>query len=174
MPASLNAETLLAYNLEETARWKIWFLAHPEALAAKCDIARVDTLGGLLYHICWVEKLYACRLLDQPIPALNPPTEPKVEDLFALSESASPMFHQFIASATPETMASRLTWQSRFAGEGEFSFTRTKVLFHALTHSMRHWAQVPPILRAAGFDTNIPKADGKPWMHDFLFTGAME
>ncbi len=174
MPATLNLESLLAYNEEETVRWKEWFLAHPEALAAKCDIARETTLGGLLHHLCWVEKLYGCRLLDQPIPPLNPPTEPKVEDLFALSESASLMFRQFIASATPEIMGARLTWQSRFSGEGEFRFTRTKVLFHALTHSMRHWAQVPPILRAAGFDTNIPKEDGKTWMHDFLFTSAME
>ena len=172
MPPSLDAAVLLAYHEEETARWKEWFLAHPEALAAKCDIARVDTLGGLLYHIFWVEQMYACRLHDQPIPELNPPADAKVEDLFALGEGAYPMIRDFIASATPETLAEVIIWQSRFAGE--LSFSKGKILLHAIIHGIRHWAQVPPILRAAGFDTNIPKADGKPWMHDFLFTGAME
>lgn len=172
MPAALDAAILLAYVEEETARWKQWFAAHPEALAAPCDIARVETLGKLLYHTMWVEKMYACRLLNLPIPELNQDAEHTVASLFAMSEEAAPLFRQFLDSATAESMAEILTWQSRFSGELKFS--RNKILFHALLHSIRHWAQVPPVLRAAGFDTVIKDANGKTWMHDFIFSGVME
>jgi len=172
MSATINAEVLLAYHEAETAQWKQWFLAHPEALAAKCDIARCETLGALLHHIFFVENMYACRLLDQPIPDPKAPDAPTVEQLFALGEAAFPMLRQFMATATPEVLASTITWQSRFAGE--LTFSRGKILTHALLHSIRHWAQVPPILRAAGFDTVVKDANGKPWMHDFIFSSVMQ
>ena len=53
--ANLSAEILLGYHEAETAAWKQWFLAHPEALAAKTDIAKTETLGALFYHLFFVE-----------------------------------------------------------------------------------------------------------------------
>ncbi len=172
MTALLSAETLLAYHEAETAQWKQWFLAHPEALAAKCDIARSETLGALLHHVFWVEEMYAARLTGGTFSDPTPPASPTVAGLFAIGEAASPLFHQFVANSSAESLAEIMTWQSRFYGEAKFS--RGKVFLHAVLHSIRHWAQVPPILRAAGFDTVVKDANGKPWMHDFLFSGVME
>jgi uncharacterized damage-inducible protein DinB len=44
--------------------------------------------------------------------------------------------------------------------------SRRKLLAQALTHSMRHWAQIATFLRQQGLK--------QEWNHDFLLSNAME
>ena len=54
---------LLAYNEEETRRWKEWFAQNPTALELPLDIADASNVRGLLLHIFLVEVHFAHIIL---------------------------------------------------------------------------------------------------------------
>jgi|SRR5581483_4141772 len=159
---------LLDYNAEETQRWQQWFSAHPSALDLRIDIADAGTVRRLLVHIFSVEMHYAeavngtggdLSALQKRIETFSPAD---VRSLFALSEEATAKFREFCARATPEDYSKPLEFGSRI----KVTATRRKLITQALTHSMRHWAQLATALRQQGL-----KSD---WVHDFLLSKAME
>jgi uncharacterized damage-inducible protein DinB len=168
MMDGVRFDELLDYNAEETRRWEQWFSAHPAALDLRIDIADAGTVRRLLAHIFSVEMHYAeavnetagdLSALQKRIEAFSPGDIPA---LFALSHEATAKFREFCSRATGEDYSKPLEFGSRI----KVTATKRKLITQALTHSMRHWAQLATALRQQGL-----KSD---WVHDFLLSKAME
>jgi uncharacterized damage-inducible protein DinB len=159
---------LLDYTAGETAHWKKWFAANPSALDIPVDIANAGTVRRLVVHIFFVELHYADALLGSPIDfqTLQKKIEGSrldtVDSLFALSEEAAGKYREFFSKASPEDYSKSVEFGTRI----KLKPTKRKLITQALTHSMRHWAQLATALRQQGFKTG--------WVHDFLLSKAME
>ena len=78
-----------------------------------------------------------------------------------MEEKATRRFREFFAKATPEDWK-----QSVELGRINLKASKRKLVAQALTHSMRHWAQIATFLRQSGFK--------QEWTHDLLLSKAME
>jgi uncharacterized damage-inducible protein DinB len=158
---------LLDYSDEETRRWKQWFANHPAALDMTVDVADAGTVRKLLMHIFLVERHFAQAVSGGPTSsdelrkaaASEPPTD--LNEIFRISEDASQKYREYLAHATPADLATVLNLSSRMELKG----SKRKLITQALTHSMRHWAQLATFFRQQGL-----KQD---WIHDFLLSKAM-
>lgn len=167
MNDGIRFSELLDYTAEETAHWKNWFAANPSALDLPVDIAEAGTVRRLVVHIFFVELHFAKALLG-PIDfqilqkeILSSPLD-TVDSVFALSEEAAGKYREFFSKATPEDYSKSVEFGTRM----KLKPTKRKMITQALTHSMRHWAQLATALRQQGFKTD--------WVHDFLLSKAME
>jgi uncharacterized damage-inducible protein DinB len=159
---------LLEYGDEETRRWKSWFAQNPAALDLPVDVAGAGTVRELLTHIFLVERHFASAVTEgaasfeqsRKDAEKQPPAE--LDEIFGISEEASQKYREFLASATPEDLATVLN----LSGRMELKASKRKMIVQALTHSIRHWAQLATSLRQQGM-----KQD---WIHDFLMSKAME
>lgn len=165
--SGLSFEQLVGYRDQETARWKKFFEQKPEALKVKTDIARQSDAAGLVYHIFSVERLHTERLLEVPISPIEitrPESFASLESLYALEREAREKIGQFLTKASDAELDKIMTIQTRSAGT--LTTSKRKLFGHLLLHGVRHWAQLAPIVRQAGFPQD--------WLHDFLFTEAMK
>ena len=168
MNDGIRFSELLEYNAEETGRWKNWFAAHPSALDLTIDIAEAGTVRRLLGHIFLVELHYSEAVLGNAtdFAALQKKIDglraDDIDGLFALSDEAARNFHHFLSNAT----AADYETVQEFGRRVKVKASKRKLITQALTHSMRHWAQLATGLRQQGM-----KAD---WVHDFLLSRAME
>ena len=168
MMHGIRLTELLDYADEETRRWKCWFAQNPAALDLPVDVAGAGTVRKLLMHIFHVERHFASAVTGGPASfeqsrkdaEKEPPAE--LDEIFRISEEASEKYREFLARATPEDLATVLNLSSRM----ELKASKRKVIVQALTHSMRHWAQLATSLRQQGM-----KQD---WIHDFLMSNAVE
>ena len=158
MSAGIHFEELLAYTEEESLRWKQFFRAYPQALDLPLDIA--GSVRELVKHIFAVELFFADLATGKKADP-NQATATTLDEIFALGEKAASVYRDFFLRATPEQWAEKLEL-SRIGVRA----SRRKMVVQALTHSMRHWAQIATFLRQQGF-----KQD---WHHDFLLSTAME
>jgi uncharacterized damage-inducible protein DinB len=168
MNDGIRFSELLDYTAEETAHWKTWFAANPSALDLPIDIADAGTVRRLLVHIFFVELHFADVLIGSPVDfqTLQKKIESSrldtVDCLFALSEEAAGKYREFFSKATAEDYGKAVEFGTRM----KLKPTKRKMITQALTHSMRHWAQLATALRQQGFKTD--------WVHDFLLSKAME
>ena len=160
---------LLDYNAEETQHWKQWFATNPAAADLPVDIAGAGTIRHLLLHIFFVELHFANAVLGlapADFQALRSQIEKSksksVEELFAISEEATQKYREYFAKATPQDLATAVDLGSRL----NIKPSKRKLVTQALTHSIRHWAQLSTFFRQQGL-----KQD---WIHDFLMSKAME
>ena len=163
----LPFDHLLAYRDQETARWAALFEKRPEALSVACDIAGTKDVAGLVYHIFAVERLHTERLLEVPTSPIEMGRPAEFDNWPALSrleKEARGKIAQFQAKASDAELDKMMTIQTRSAGA--VTMSKRKLYGHLLIHGARHWAQLAPLLRQAGF-----KQD---WLHDFLFTEAVK
>lgn len=161
----ISFQDLLAANEEEAHRWRLYFGKQPaEVLAIRTDIAKAESVRGLLLHIFAVELRYAERLLDLPITAYEELQTDPVDALFGVGDRARELYRKFIAQATAADYVMVQEFPTRSAGVLKAS--KRKMLLHALLHSVRHWAQLAVLLREHGHATD--------WQHDFLMSSVME
>jgi uncharacterized damage-inducible protein DinB len=159
---------LLDYSDEETRRWKQWFAQNPAALDMPVDVAGAGSVRKLLVHIFLVERHFANAISNgtasfeqlRKDAAGESPTD--FDAIFRINEEASQKYREYLARATPEDLATVLNLSSRMELKG----SKRKLITQALTHSMRHGAQLATFLRQKGL-----KQD---WIHDFLMTKVME
>jgi len=156
--AGILFEEFLAYTEEENQRWKQFFLTHPQALDLPLDIA--GTVRELVQHIFAVDLFFASLVTRQSADPNQAPAR-TLKEMFAAGEKAASMYRGFFVQATPEQWEERIEL-SRIG----LKASRRKMVAQALTHSVRHWAQIATFLRQQGF-----KQD---WNHDFLLSKAME
>jgi len=155
----IRFEELLDYSVEENRRWQQFFARHPEALDLPLDIA--GSVRQLVLHIFAVELYFANAIsgLEKEDPDQFPIET--VEETFAVREKATGRFREFFAKATDED------WQQTVElGRINLKASKRKLVAQALTHSMRHWAQIATFLRQSGFK--------QEWNHDLLLSKAME
>jgi uncharacterized damage-inducible protein DinB len=150
---------LLDYTEEETRRWKQFFARHPDALELPLDIA--GDVRQLVIHIFAVELYFANAVLG--MEKVDPDQLPKdsLDEIFAISQRAAQRFREFFARAEAEAWS-----QTVELDRINMRASKRKLVTQALTHSMRHWAQISTYLRQQGLK--------QEWTHDFLLSKAMD
>jgi uncharacterized damage-inducible protein DinB len=164
--AEPTLSALLAWNRAETRRWHAWFAAHPAALEVSMGPgagAGTASVRKAIHHTFAVDLRYGQRLVGLPVSAFEHIEAGDLDALFALAERAHGLLDGWLARATDAELERVHTFTTLSAGER--TATGRKILVHACTHHVRHWAQIATVLRANGC-----KSD---WPHDFLLTDAM-
>jgi uncharacterized damage-inducible protein DinB len=162
MTAGIHFTELLDYTVEETQRWKEWFTKNPSALDLPIDIADAGSVRRLVKHIFFVELHFSNLLLGIPPADFESLPAGSVGELFRISEEANDRFQKFLATVRDEDWETNVDLGARIS----FKPSKRKCMAQALTHSIRHWAQLSTFLRQQGL-----KQD---WNHDFLLSKAME
>lgn len=155
---------LLAWNRAETRRWHTWFSARPAMLLdLPFGEGRIATIRGLIHHTFVVDLRYAQRLAGLPVTAYESLDEHDLDGLFALAERAHGLLAGWLEHATPAELDREHTFQTLSAGT--LTASARKIVIHACTHHVRHWAQIASALRSQGHRSD--------WPHDFLMSDAL-
>jgi uncharacterized damage-inducible protein DinB len=153
---TLSAHELIAWNQKTAAGWQRLLTAHPELFTKSCDIAGTRTVAELLQHIVAVELRYAERLADLPVSDYANIPFDSVDSLFATHNRSMAIFQQLLDSDID--WIAPLEFTTRTMGEARSN--RKTILFHALMHGIRHYAQLATLARQCGV-----KPD---WAMDYL------
>ncbi len=164
MAPTIPLDALIAWADEEARNWQDFFRTHPQALDLKTDIAHTDSVRGLLAHIAGVEYVYTERIRGIARSNYDELRQRANADPFALGDEARRWFREFLASGDDAALDTIMTFGTLTVGQ--FSATRSKMLAHAMLHSIRHWAQLATFIRQQG----LPE----PGKHDFLYTAGMK
>jgi uncharacterized damage-inducible protein DinB len=152
----LTAQDLIAWIEKTSMGWRQLFSNHPELLAMPCDIMGVKTVGELLQHIVAVELRYSERLADLPVSDYANIPFDSVESIYATHNRAIMILQQLLASDIDWNAS--IEYATRSLGRARSA--RKTILFHALLHSIRHYAQLATLARQHGV-----KPD---WSMDYL------
>jgi uncharacterized damage-inducible protein DinB len=153
----LTAGEILDWLEKTSANWRALIEAHPEILSMPCDVVGSSTAGGLLQHIVAVELRYAERLARLPETDYSAVAFDSAAAIYATHERAVALFREQIDSDVDWN--ERLEFVTRSMGTMRSS--RKAVLFHAMLHGIRHYAQLATLVRQHGI-----KPD---WQMDYLF-----
>jgi uncharacterized damage-inducible protein DinB len=159
MNGGIQFDEFLDYTQEENRRWKEFFVRHPEALNLPLDIA--GSVRELVRHIFAVELYFANQITGTGKSDPDELPSATLDEIFAISERAGRVYREFFLQATPEQWAEQVE-----LGRINLKASKRKLVAQALTHSMRHWAQISTFLRQQGLK--------QEWNHDFLLTKAMQ
>ena len=158
MPA-LTAEEVLAWNVKTAKAWRTLIEAHPEILALPCDVYGVSTVGQLLQHIVAVETRFAQRLAGVPETGYDAIPYASAAEVFGAHDAAMDAYRAELARDID--WDSKMEFATISMGRGRAS--RKTLFFHAILHSIRHYAQLATLVRQHGF---------KPGFHmDYMLMG---
>jgi uncharacterized damage-inducible protein DinB len=144
--AALTASELIAW-LETTSNgWRQLLTANPELFTASCDIMGVESVDQLVQHIVAVELRYAERLSDLPATDYANIPFDSVESLYAIHDRAIAVYKELLASGIDWNAHIEFTTRAM----GPARSTRKTVLFHAILHGIRHYAQLATLARKQG------------------------
>lgn len=155
----LTAEEVLRWNESTSAAWRTLLDERPELLTLSCDIAKTSIVAQLLQHIVAVELRYAERLAGVPETDYEQIPYDTVEKIYATHDRAVQLFRQALASDLDWDKVIEFTTRSR----GAVKASLKTILFHALLHSQRHYAQLGTLMRQHGHAVERPA--------DYLFMG---
>jgi uncharacterized damage-inducible protein DinB len=157
---SLSAEEILAWNEKTATGWRKLLAGHPEFLTQPCDIAGTKSVAELLQHIVAAQLRYAERLAGLPISDYTSIPFDSVESIYATHDRAAAIFRQLLTSDVDWNEPIDFVTRSM----GTLHSDRKTILFHALLHGIRHYAQLASLVRQCGV-----KPD---WPMDYLFMHA--
>jgi uncharacterized damage-inducible protein DinB len=148
----LSVDDLLAYSDWDRRQWQEWFLTQgPAALAVDLgpnNNGRIRNVGELARHIFSAEKRYVERALQVPLSDTSTVPADDVQALFAFGFESRRALRELLASfPTAEWDAPR---EMSF-GPHTRTVTSRQMILQAITHELRHWAQVASFLRQAGY-----------------------
>lgn len=154
MSVAVEMEELLVWNDEASNFLRTHLEKNPALLELPCGIGGAATVQDLVRHIWGAELRWAERLSGVPeTPREAVPAGP-LEALFELHLKAGPLYRRVLAN--PEE-----NWEAPYMLDVPWlpadkrTFSRRKVLGHALFHGQRHWAQLATLVRAAGFPSEF-------------------
>ena len=153
----LTAEEVLAWNEKTAQNWRQLLTNHSELLTKPCDVAGTKTVAELLQHIVAVQLRYAERLADLPISDYATIPFDSVESIYATHDRAVVIFHRLLSSDID--WAESLEFPTRTIGQ--LRSNRKTILFHALLHGIRHYAQLASLVRQCAVQPD--------WPMDYLF-----
>lgn len=154
-------DQLLEYTGGETARWREWLTAHPDALDVPFAEGRLATVGGVILHVFAAELRYAERLLGRDrVTSYEELEASSVDELFAIGDRARGLLREYLDGMTEEDARVVLTFQTLTAGT--LTASKHKIASNVFLHGIRHWAQIASVLRAAGYRDQ--------WGHDMLLS----
>jgi uncharacterized damage-inducible protein DinB len=148
----LTAEEILAWNEKTAQGWRQLLTNHPELLTQPCDIAGTKTVAELLQHIVAAQLRYAERLAGLPISDYESVQFDSVDSIYATHDRAIAIFQQLVISDINWDEQLEFTTRSR----GSLRSNRKTILFHALLHGIRHYAQLATLVRHCGVQPDQP------------------
>jgi uncharacterized damage-inducible protein DinB len=155
---SLTAEEALTWNDNNAGKWRRLLSRHSHALSLPCDIRGSSTVADLLQHIVAAELRYAERLHGEPATEYEDIPKVSVNDIFDIHDLAFAKYRYLLQDDSYD-------WHTEIeftTKDGLLIATRKVILFHAMLHSIRHYAQLATLLRHAGVSVD--------WQQDYLFT----
>jgi uncharacterized damage-inducible protein DinB len=158
---ALTAEELLAWNDTTAQRWFTFLADHPAVLDLPCDIHDASTVRLFLQHIVAAQLRHAERLAGLPISDYDSVPCATVDDLRTAHNRALELLRSTLADPKVD-WSSTLEFTTLTAGRRRSA--RRTLLFHALLHGIRHYAQLATLTRQAGHPANLPA--------DYLFMDA--
>ncbi len=155
----LTAQDALKWFETTSTNWRKLLTANPDILAISCDIAGAVTVAQVLQHIVAVELRWAQRIVRLPETDFDQVPFGSVDAIYATHDRALDIFHQ--------SLAADLDWDQIIdfitRTYGPASASRKTIFFHAMFHSIRHYAQLGTLIRQQGYKTD--------WPTDYLFMG---
>jgi len=156
----LTADEMLAWLEMTSTKWRALIEEHPEILEIPCDVMGVGTVARLLQHIVAVELRFGEQLSGLPATEYAAIPFDSAAAIYATHERAMRLLGTLLAGDGD--------WDARFEfvtrSMGTMRSSRKTVLFHALLHGMRHYAQLATLVRQHGI---------KPgWQMDYLMMDA--
>jgi len=149
---ALSAEEVLAWNDRTAQTMRELIEAHPEILALPCDVYGVATVGQLLQHIAAVETRYAQRLAGVTETGYDAIPYGTAAEVFGAHDAA-------IAGFRAE-LAKDIDWDSVMEFQtltmGRARASRKTIFYHAILHSIRHYAQLATLVRQHGYRPGVP------------------
>jgi uncharacterized damage-inducible protein DinB len=161
MDDGIRFSDLLAYTDAEHAKWRQFFVLHPQALDLPCDVAGSGTIRELVFHIFAVNLNFAHMLLDLQRPDFKALPHATLEELFAIDEEATRKLRSFLQKARPEDWSAQAT-----LGFIKKDVSKRKMMTQAMLHGVHHRAQLATALRQQNL-----KQD---WIHDFVLSDVMD
>lgn len=157
---------LLDYTEWERSQWEDWFHAQgPETLAISLGPNtddRIGTVGALVRHIFAAEQRCVDRIREVPISEPGEVSADEVDALFDFGRLTRQHLRQLLADVTAS--AWEMPREIRLANRTLSVMPKT-IFVHAVTHEIRHWAQIAAFARMNG---------RSPGRHDFLLSGVFE
>ena len=157
---------LLAYTEWDRGQWHAWFREQgPAALAVELSAnadGRFRNVGELVRHIFSAEQRYVERVRGVPLTDTSVIPADDVEALFDFGRRSRQGLRELVAGFPDDR------WdvpQDIQMGKWSRTVTPRTMIVQAVTHEIRHWAQIATLLRIAGRKTG---------MHDFLVSGVFE
>ena len=148
----LTADEMMAWLDKTSENWRALIEEHPEILAMPCDVMGVGTVARLLHHIVAVELRYAEQFSGLPPTEYAAIPGGSAEAIFATHERAMTMLRELLAADGD--------WDAKFdfvtRSMGPMRSTRKTVLFHAMLHGIRHYAQLATLVRQHGIKPGWP------------------
>ncbi|HEY6219402.1 MAG TPA: DinB family protein [Gemmatimonadaceae bacterium] len=150
MTIAFDFNDLLAYTDWEREQWYAWFREQGADVLAR-DLGpnttgRIQTIGELIRHIFSAEKRYCERARKETLSDTSTIPADDVEALFAFGNESRRCMRELLAGFddwhTPREMV---------IGPNTRLFNSRKMILQAVTHEIRHWAQIATILRQAGY-----------------------
>lgn len=161
---AVTFEELLADFNETAARWQAFFAAHPQAADAPTDIAHSTRVSDLVWHAYAVACRHSQRLLGEAPTNFEAAYPQKgLDSAWKLRADASENLRCFLAQTSEEDVNRIFTYKSSTGGEVLASYR--KLCLHLFVHTIRHLAQVGPIVRQNGFTP--------AWEQDIFFSSAI-
>jgi uncharacterized damage-inducible protein DinB len=152
MTTAITMEEMLSWSDEVTCKWLQFFGENPAVLELPCGIYGTANILGLVKHIVVVELRHSQRLAGLPVSSYDDVHGDNLEILANLHKETVAHFKRLLADPTQD-WAEVLEFKTLTAGTLRSS--RRKLLGHTLMHSIRHWAQIATLTRAAGFHSEI-------------------
>jgi uncharacterized damage-inducible protein DinB len=149
---ALTAQEMIAWNEKTSNGWRQLLIGYPELLGMPCDIMGVKTVAELLQHIVAVELRYAQQLANLPVSDYADIPFDSVESIYATHDQAIGLFQQLLASEID--WEASITFNTRSMGRARS--TSKTILFHALLHGVRHYAQLATLARQHGVKPDWP------------------
>lgn len=119
---------------------------------------RFSSLGELVRHIFSAEKRYAERVLRLPLTDTSLIPADDVEALFRFGGESRRALRELLATFPEAEWATQREMQ---VGNDTLAVTAGAMIIQAITHELRHWAQIATLLRLAGY---------RPGIHDYLMS----
>jgi uncharacterized damage-inducible protein DinB len=152
MTPALSFEELLAWSDESTQRWFQFLAENPAVLDLPCGIYGTSNVLGLVRHIVVVEMRHGQRLSGETVSTYEQIPDGPLGALLTIHTEAVARFRKLLGDPAQD-WAAEMEFTTLSAGTVRDS--RRKLMAHALMHSIRHWAQLSTLTRAAGFPTGF-------------------
>jgi uncharacterized damage-inducible protein DinB len=143
-----TAEDALRWHEHTADYWRRFLTENPAVLALPCTVAKTKTAGELLQHIVAVELRYAERLNNLPATDYTSIPYDTAEALYATHDRASALYRQALDGGLD--WDAEIEFATRMMGAARA--TPKTIFFHALFHSVRHYAQLAVIAREGGYE----------------------